>query len=659
LAGGDFNVKSDDTGSFVSKALKSTKQIEETIEKCVITLNWKDKSKDQINITKDFSNYKDSRKVRYLSQSFIERKCHPERAEELQKEIEGIIFQHIPAQDRLGQTTFVELKKLKTKSIEVRKINCSKQIATLNDDIFAIEEEINSLEEKKEEKGKLETEIKQLEGQKPKPQTEEEKKIEEKLTALNSRKNLLNEEIAGLNIGISTIETLKVKVVSLNEYVQKELANIKKDLESIGLSTLQSKLKFSVELDFDSELDKKKKEIEDKIKKLQGTQEADKEGKEKVAGQKQINLDELTDVYISALDLDKASVLISLLESKSSIAQNARNTIKSFDEKIAKNRKRIEELDKCIKDIEDTKKPLLPTKKTERDTAYKNYFLLISEEKKILEDIYSALKEKIGTDSMGEKNQIDFFARVELDVNNFYNRGDKIIDFGRVGTYCRKGDNLFKEIKALAEKIEIGEETDIHSLITQLYKSFEEDDGKPVEIDNQLLKGKKGIDFYKWIFDVSDFKVTYSIKYQGTNIELLSPGKKGIVLLLMYLALDTESSIPLVIDQPEENLDNKSLYPHLVDYFKIAKKRRQMVIVTHNPNLVLNTDAEQIIVANFEAVPSTYKARITYISGAIENSFINKKLNIPLYQQGIREHGADILEGGKVAFIRRKDRYEY
>lgn len=659
LAGGDFNVKGDDPGSFVSKALKSTKQIEETIEKCVITLNWKDKSQDQITITKDFSDYKDSRKVRYLSQSFIERKCHPERAEELQKEIEGIIFQHIPAQDRMGQTTFVELKKLKTKSIEVRKANCSKQITALDDEIFAIEEEINSLEGKKEEKGKLATEVKQLEGQKPKPQTEEEKKIEEKLTVLNNHKNLLNEEIAGLKIGLSIIETLKVKVASLKEYVQEELVNIKNDLESIGLSTLQSKLKFSVEQDFDSALDKKKKEIEDKIKKLQGAQEADKEDKEKAAGQNQTNLDEITDAYVSALDLDKVTVLISLLESKSSIAQNARNTIKSFDEKIAKNQKRIEELDKGIKDIEDAKKPLLPTKKTERDTVYKNYFLLLSEEKKILEDIYSALKEKLSTDAMGEKNQIDFFARIELDVNSFYDKADKIIDFSRVGTYCRKGDNLFKEIKTLAEKIEIGEEADVHSLVTQLYKTFEESDGKPVEISNQLLKGKKRIDFYKWIFDVSDFKVTYSIKYQGTNIELLSPGKKGIVLLLMYLALDTESSIPLIIDQPEENLDNKSLYPHLVDYFKIAKKRRQIVIVTHNPNLVLNTDAEQIIVANFEAVPSTYKARITYISGAIENSFINKKLNIPLYRQGIREHGADILEGGKVAFIRRKDRYEY
>ena len=121
LAGGDFNVKGDDPVSFVSKALKSTKQIEETIDKCLVTIHWRDGSQNKITITRDFEDYKEVKKVRYLSQSFIERKCHPERAEELQKEIEDIIFQHIPIQDRMEQTSFVELKKLKSQSIEVRK----------------------------------------------------------------------------------------------------------------------------------------------------------------------------------------------------------------------------------------------------------------------------------------------------------------------------------------------------------------------------------------------------------------------------------------------------------------------------------------------------------------------------------------------------------
>ena len=77
-------------------------------------------------MTEDYKNYKDIRKIRYLSQSFIEKKCHPEQADELQKDIEDIIFQHIQIQDRMEQTTFYDLKKLKTQSNEVKKVNCRK-----------------------------------------------------------------------------------------------------------------------------------------------------------------------------------------------------------------------------------------------------------------------------------------------------------------------------------------------------------------------------------------------------------------------------------------------------------------------------------------------------------------------------------------------------
>ncbi|MDP3013853.1 MAG: hypothetical protein Q8M92_06380, partial [Candidatus Subteraquimicrobiales bacterium] len=283
---------------------------------------------------------------------------------------------------------------------------------------------------------------------------------------------------------------------------------------------------------------------------------------------------------------------------------------------------------------------------------------MLQEEKKILEELYAPLREKLDKENLGEKNQIEFFARIELDVKNFLNKADSIIDFSRTGRYYRKKDLLSKEIKTISEKIELVETLDIYNLIAQLYKTFKEDEGMPVDIKGQLLKGKKKVDFYNWIFDISDFSVTYSIKYQGTNIELLSPGKKGIVLLLMYLVLDTESSIPLIIDQPEENLDNKSVYPYLVNYFKTAKKRRQIIVITHNPNLVLNTDADQIIVANYEANPNTQNARIKYISGAIENSFVSEKAKVPIEKQGIKEHGIDILEGGPEAFGKREDRYE-
>jgi predicted ATPase len=86
---------------------------------------------------------------------------------------------------------------------------------------------------------------------------------------------------------------------------------------------------------------------------------------------------------------------------------------------------------------------------------------------------------------------------------------------------------------------------------------------------------------------------------KGVNIEQLSPGKRGIVLLLLYLAMDRDDDRPLLSDQPEKNLDPKSIFDELVCRFRRASLRRQIMIVTHNANLIVNTDADQAIVASY------------------------------------------------------------
>ena len=658
LAAGNFD-KDEDPGSFVFKALKSSKQIQETIANCAIAIYWRDGSSDPVTIREGLGDYKELEKVRYLSQSFIEKKCRPEQAGELQNEVENIIFQYIPVQDRMDQTTFIDLKNKKSQSIQLKKARCEQGIIDLNIEIFNLEEEISSLGAKKHEKNKLQTEIKQFQKQKPKPTTEEEEKIEAKLSLLNNQRSQLDGQIAASKTQLNTIETIKTKVENLQTYVGRQLADITSDLKSVNLANISDQIKLTVPLDFNEALDNRKKEIQTQIQGLQGVDEPKKPIRWDITKESvDVDLNILTADYISKLSLKKINNLISKLESKSSLAEDKRKTIRAFEETIETHQKRVNELTSNIKQIEDIKRPLLPEKIKERVEAYKNYFILLQEEKNILEELYAPLREKLNKEDIGEKNQIEFFARIEFDVEIFFNKADDVIDFSKTGSYYRKRDLLFKEIKSISEKIELAETSDVYSLIAQLYKTFEEDKNKPIAIKKQLLGRKKKLDFYNWIFGVSDFSVTYSIKYQGTNIELLSPGKKGIVLLLMYLVLDTKSTIPLIIDQPEENLDNKSVYPYLINYFRAAKKRRQIIVISHNPNLVLNTDAEQIIVANFEAMPTTQSSRIRYISGAIENSFISEQAKIPIERQGIKEHGIDILEGGPEAFGKREDRYD-
>jgi energy-coupling factor transporter ATP-binding protein EcfA2 len=114
-------------------------------------------------------------------------------------------------------------------------------------------------------------------------------------------------------------------------------------------------------------------------------------------------------------------------------------------------------------------------------------------------------------------------------------------------------------------------------------------------------------------------------------------------LLLLYLSIDIEDMRPLIIDQPEENLDPQSVFQELVQRFRINKHQRQIIIVTHNANLVVNTDADQVIVARCGTHRPGQLPLISYESGSLENP-------------NIRQQVCDILEGGERAFKERAKR---
>lgn len=149
--------------------------------------------------------------------------------------------------------------------------------------------------------------------------------------------------------------------------------------------------------------------------------------------------------------------------------------------------------------------------------------------------------------------------------------------------------------------------------------------------------------FAKWLYGTNHIQISYSIDYETVDIRKLSPGTRGIVLLLLYLALDTADDRPLIIDQPEENLDPKSIYDELVALFIEAKQTRQVIMVTHNANLVVNTDADQVIVAFAGTHTPGQLPPIRYVSGGLED-------------EDMRNQVCAILEGGERAFKERARR---
>jgi len=156
---------------------------------------------------------------------------------------------------------------------------------------------------------------------------------------------------------------------------------------------------------------------------------------------------------------------------------------------------------------------------------------------------------------------------------------------------------------------------------------------------------------------VNWFIFDYKIKQNGDELSHMSPGKKSFVLLKLLIELDN-SKCPILLDQPEDDLDNRSIYDDLVKFIKEKKKERQIIIATHNPNLVVGADAECVIVANQNGDKSKNKIyKFEYVEGALENTFEITDEDKILYKQGVQEHVCDILEGGRIAFKQRKNKY--
>ena len=105
-----------------------------------------------------------------------------------------------------------------------------------------------------------------------------------------------------------------------------------------------------------------------------------------------------------------------------------------------------------------------------------------------------------------------------------------------------------------------------------------------------------------------------------------------------------------------------SIYKDLVKYLRKKKIERQIIIVTHNPNVVVGADSELIIIANQHGKdsPNQNHIKFQYKSGSLENTaaLIDTKECI-LDKQGIREHVCEILEGGKEAFEKRERKYGF
>lgn len=162
------------------------------------------------------------------------------------------------------------------------------------------------------------------------------------------------------------------------------------------------------------------------------------------------------------------------------------------------------------------------------------------------------------------------------------------------------------------------------------------------------------------IFSKNYYDIGYDVTYQGDKLSEMSEGKKAFIILRLLLDFNNKEC-PILIDQPEDDLDNRAVFNELVEYLRKKKKERQIILVTHNPNIVVGADAEEVIVANQNGTGNINigGVKFNYISGALEETFIDLTKDTVLESKGIKEHVCEILEGGDKAFIKREKKYGF
>ena len=127
--------------------------------------------------------------------------------------------------------------------------------------------------------------------------------------------------------------------------------------------------------------------------------------------------------------------------------------------------------------------------------------------------------------------------------------------------------------------------------------------------------------------------------YQVRDFSILSLGQQQSILLSILLF--SKSKTPLIIDQPEDNLDSEFIYKTLVRSLRSIKEHRQVIIVTHNANIAVLGDAELIIP----------------LRGASELSVIRDRGSIDTTET--KDIVCTILEGSRKAFKRRQEVYGF
>lgn len=590
--------------------------------------------------------------VKYIPQTYLEKVCtetEPGQQSEFQRELRKVIFSHMSEADRLGKESLDELIEYKTEELTAQLNARRQEVSRLNGELVRLEAK-GTADNLAQLDANLKLKQKELEAHaaiKPAPVEKPNNLTPEQQEAYAQIAGELEKERGGLSAVEAKITEYQTRQRTLTEHI-----------------AVARKLEGKLD-NFDAEFLRLKKECTDDFQKLS----LDVEAIITLSTDKTA-LTQKRDALVA----EKATVDAALAPTGAASlpAQKAASEgrIRGLQDKLDAPNKRYQAYQETLKAWE-KRKELIEGDAAKPDTlkyyeAQLKYIreqlpretAVITEQRRAagreahksiaaIKDVYQELFAPVqllieGSIIIKEGFKLTFDSNI---IERTFQREffETYVNQGVAGSFCgkEKGAAVLEELRA---EYDFGKADDAIAFVEKLKTYLQHDmrsaqQGK-MNIASQLRKHVELKQLYDYLWSFPYLEPEYSLKLDGKDLGRLSPGERGTLLLVFYLLVD-KGNKPIIVDQPEENLDSQTVYRLLIPVIKEVKKRRQIIMVTHSPNIAVVCDAEQIIHA---FIDRANKNQVIYTMGSIESPQINKYL-------------VDVLEGTRPAFDNRGSKY--
>lgn len=594
-------------------------------------LIWRDRQELKVNLNDIVHTTIED--VQYLPQQFIELICN-DIEDQFQTEINKVIFSYVDVTERGDAKDLGSLVLQRTQHIVIKENRIKDDLSNINSEIIELERKNTNQYRKQIIDGlkKRQEDLDRHNKAKPKEIVKQNiNKDENYIKQLNNYDRLIKELEEEQKTYEKELLQINEKITSIKSLISM-LCELELSSQELNDELRQFINKYNIEGIYEVKVSTPKNSLENLLKSLQQEKE------------KKI-------IMLNGEDQTSNSVAIRRMrtnEAREQLVAGADHEERKYQQYL-----------KDLKNWEDDKVEIIGTKNDDDSLSY-----FESESKYLTEqlqlDYEAALNERIQLTKqllkvkgkIEEEYEAIYFPIAQEIEELLYNQEEKI----KFGAQISVNDHLLKDIVITHNKLNYKgkfygqKETDekLSKLITNT--DFSSEDSIIQLIDEVISDVYENLDssenkipdkksYYDKLFGLSYLEVDYHMVMGGRTLTELSPGERGIVLLMFYLALN-KSNLPIIIDQPEDNLDNQSVFNRLVPCICEAKKKRQVIIVTHNPNIAIACDAEQIIYSSMDK----RKISITYETGAIE-------------EKCMREHVINVLEGTMPAFDLRSSKY--